>query len=173
MEQSEVVESKKIVKIRQKPKTQKQILENNKQNTRKIREDASVNAVAPLPTRTLNEPVFQEKEQRSRQSSPQPTLEKEEENPVTLPPSQKNKPEVILDDVLAAVPVNSNDFKRKKEKIESEILDQNDDYDFLYPHCLIVAVNVMVYFLFCFFKNGILIESSRYFYKFTDFFFII
>ena len=134
MEQSEVVESKKIVKIRQKPKTQKQILENNKQKTRKVREKESINAVAPLPTRTLNEPVFQEKAQQSKPSSPQPTLEKEEEKSVTLPPSQKNKPEVILDDVLAAVPVNSNDFKRKKEKIESEILDQNDDYDFLYPH---------------------------------------
>ena len=90
-------------------------------------------AVAPMPTRELNEPMFREENEETKEQEDEKKEEKEFQE-VILPPSQKQKDNVILNDVLANVPVNTNEYKRKKEIIENEIANEMEDYDFLYPH---------------------------------------
>ena len=92
-------------------------------------------AAAPIPTRILNEPMFRgEEKEDAKQEEEKEELVEEEEEEVKLPQNQENKPNVILNDVLATVPQNTNSYRRKKEIIESEVANQLEDYDFLYPH---------------------------------------
>ena len=52
--------------------------------------------------------------------------------PLSLKSVEMNE-EFHLDDVLATVPTESNDYLRQKEKIEFDFHSKNTDYDFLYP----------------------------------------
>jgi len=45
----------------------------------------------------------------------------------------KDPKNIILDDVLAGIPSNTNQYTRSKEKIEYDTRQQNQEYDFLYP----------------------------------------
>jgi hypothetical protein len=96
-------------------------------------------AMAPLPERVMNEPIFEEpspgEEEIELKMDKQSSLENiEVSKSVTLPPSQAKNDDVIMDDVLASVAKDSNEYQRKKENIEGEIASQRDDYEFLYPH---------------------------------------
>lgn len=53
--------------------------------------------------------------------------------PVKLAPSQKNKETLIINDVLAALPKNSNAYKRQREKIEFDTRSQHSEHPYLYP----------------------------------------
>jgi len=45
----------------------------------------------------------------------------------------KNPKKIILDEVLAGIPPNTNEYTRAKEKVEYDARPQNQEYDFLYP----------------------------------------
>jgi len=106
--------------------------------TRKHRKTGECVKVNALIENLMNEPLLVENV-GIEVNEKVPEEKEEEENinvskSVVLPPSQSTNTDVILDDVLASVPKNSNDYQRKKEKIESDIASQRDEYDFLYPH---------------------------------------
>ena len=107
----------------------KEVIIKKKKNNNQVQPEA----IAPMPTRELNEPMFRE-EQEEEEEEKQEEEKEEEFQEVFLPPSQKNKDNVILNDVLANVPINTNEYKRKKEIIENDIANEMEEYDFLYPH---------------------------------------
>ena len=82
----------------------------------------------------MNQCLEEKKQEDAKQEEEKEELVEEEEEEVKLPQNQENKPNVILNDVLATVPQNTNSYRRKKEIIESEVANQLEDYDFLYPH---------------------------------------
>jgi len=91
--------------------------------------------VPELPTEVVAEviegeendvPSLLEQEQEQEQ-------EQVQDKPLQLAPSQKKKDELILNDVLAALPKNSNNYKRQKEKIEFDTRKQHTEYPYLYP----------------------------------------
>ena len=90
-------------------------------------------AQAPIPQRELNEPMFREQQSGSKETG-QVEEEVVEEVGVLLPPSQKGKKEVILDEIIGISVNNANEYQRQKEIVQSQTADQRDEYDFLYPH---------------------------------------
>ena len=95
--------------------------------------DALPIVMEPIPERVLNEELTQDIEGPTNEKKS--SLEEiTETKRVTLPPSQKGEEHVILDDVLATGTRSLNDFQRKMEVIEGDIVEERDDYDFLYPH---------------------------------------
>ena len=59
--------------------------------------------------------------------------ESNQEESLKLAPSQKRNEKLIINDVLAALPKNSNNYKRQKEKIEFDTRKQHTEYPYLYP----------------------------------------
>ena len=59
--------------------------------------------------------------------------ESNQEKSLKLAPSQKNNEKLIINDVLAALPKNSNNYKLQKEKIEFDTRKQHTEYPYLYP----------------------------------------
>jgi hypothetical protein len=53
--------------------------------------------------------------------------------PIQLAPSQTKTGKLVINDVLAALPKNSNAYKRQKEKIEFDTRSQHTEYPYLYP----------------------------------------
>ena len=96
--------------------------------------EPDVKVAEPMPQRELNEPMFKETDTES-QPEKQSSLENVDvPKPIILPPSQVKNENIIMDDVLASVAKNTNEYQRKKERIENDAASQRDDYDFLYPH---------------------------------------
>jgi hypothetical protein len=114
-------------------------------NSTKEEEEVNKNVIpqaqAPIPTRELNEPMFREEEgeegapkEMAKEEEKEIVQEEEEVEAVFLPPSQKGKDNIVLDEVIGMSVNNANEYQRKKEFIQSETADQRDEYDFLYPH---------------------------------------
>jgi hypothetical protein len=98
----------------------------------------TVEEIVVAPTQTNEEIVVLEKEKEKTDTSilDQEQIqekEKEEEEPLQLAPSQKKTDNLIINDVLAALPKNSNNYKRQKEKIEFDTRKQHTEYPYLYP----------------------------------------
>jgi len=51
----------------------------------------------------------------------------------SAPVKPKDPKNIILDEVLAGIPTNTNEYTRAKEKVEYDARAQNQEYDFLYP----------------------------------------
>ena len=88
--------------------------------------------VPELPTEVVEKEVIEEVEQDIPSLLEQET-EQVQEKSVPLAPSQKKKEHLIINDVLAALPKNSNQYKRQKEKIEFDTRKQHTQYPYLYP----------------------------------------
>ena len=88
--------------------------------TRKHRKTGECVKVNALIENLMNEPLLVENV-GIEVNEKVPEEKEEEENinvskSVVLPPSQSTNTDVILDDVLASVPKNSNDYQRKKRE---------------------------------------------------------
>lgn len=113
-------------------------MNSTKEEEEEVNKNVIPQAQAPIPTRELNETMFREEEEGApkeiAKEEEKEIVQEEEVEAVFLPPSQKGKDNIVLDEVIGMSVNNANEYQRKKEFIQSETADQRDEYDFLYPH---------------------------------------
>ena len=86
-------------------------------------------AQAPIPTRELNETMFREEEEGApkemAKEEEKEIVQEEEVEAVFLPPSQKGKDNIVLDEVIGMSVNNANEYQRKKTCSSNEIEKEN------------------------------------------------